>query len=98
MPRSATACAAAFAGSIPGSASAAATSARAVEAGDRCGAAPSVAPTAAPADAVAAGCSFLARVDVLVDLGLQLVGVDLHRRLGEIAAFPGLRRLHRAAA
>src|SRR5437773_7360337 len=93
-PWSATAWADAPVGAIPGSASAAARSALAAGGG----AARSVAATPAPADAVAAGRGFLARVDVLLDLRFELVGVDLHRRLGEIAAFPGLRRLDRRTA
>src|SRR4030095_13646395 len=58
----------------------------------------SVAATPAPAATVAAGRRFLARVDMLLDLELELVGVDLHRSLGKIAALPRLWRLHRRAA
>src|SRR5512139_560303 len=82
---------------MPGSASAAATIALAPGPCGRDAPAASVAATAAPADAVAAGRSLLARVDVLIELRLQPVRVDLHRRLREVPALPGLRRLDRRA-
>jgi hypothetical protein len=58
----------------------------------------SVAATPASADAVSAGRGFLARVNVILDLQFQAVGVDLHRGFREIAALPGLRWLQRRAA
>src|SRR3569833_1051394 len=69
----------------PGSASAAARSAAAPSR--------SVAATAASTDAIAAARALLALVDVLRALRCERVGVELHLGLGEIALFPGLRRL-----
>ena len=57
-----------------------------------------VAATAAAADAVPARRAFLARVGVLAQLRLQRVRIELHRRLGEFALFPRLRRVERRAA
>ena len=52
--------------------------------------APSVAATATSADAVAAGRAFLAEVDVLQVLRVELVGVELHRGLREVLLLPRL--------
>src|SRR5512134_1875228 len=75
------------AGTMPGSASAAASSAPR-----------SVAATPAPTDAVAACSAFLAEVDVLDVLRVELVVVELHVGAREILLLPRLCRLDRAAA
>src|SRR6186997_1176481 len=54
--------------------------------------------TAASADAVAAGGSFLAGVDVLLRLGVESVVVELHLRPREVALLPRLGWFHARAS
>src|SRR5262245_51822131 len=93
MPLSGADCAFAAPGMTPGRASAAASSGLIFRFG--CGS--SVAATAASADAVAAGRSFLAEVDVLLRLDVEAVVVELHVGLGEVALLPCLGRLEGGA-
>src|SRR5690348_10242878 len=75
---------------MPGSASAAASSADPPRRS-------SVAATPASADAVASAGAFLALVDVLLRLGRERIGIELHVRLREIALLPRLRRIEARA-
>src|SRR6185312_13573346 len=88
--------ASADAGMTPGSVSAAASRAPAEPAGPAIREAlssSSVAATATAAYAVASAAGLLAGVDVIGEAGIDRIGVELHRGLGEIALLPGFRRL-----
>src|SRR5690242_15942407 len=81
---------------MPGSARAAASNARAHSGASL--RSPSVAATAASADAAASARALLALIDVLRRLRREHVGVETHRRFGEVALLPRLRRRERRAA